>query len=161
MDDETLQQQILASIGHICVQWALLETLVANIIWAELVMDHETGAIVTGGLDIFPRVNMAIRLAHHKKVPRPAIHHLDNIRKALQSGLGDRRNQAIHGVHAEASDPGATALTMLRWPEPKRTQEVSIEDLYQTSQEIIALQNLASEALEIIWQWQLRPSPTK
>ena len=51
--------------GSICFQWSALESLLAVVIWRLLKLDSDTGAIVTGGLDILPRINMAIALATH------------------------------------------------------------------------------------------------
>jgi hypothetical protein len=158
MDDKSLQR-LMASLGHISIQWALLEAILAHAIWALLILDYETGAIVTGGTDMLPRVNMAILLARHKKAPQSAIRKLESVRSALQNDLLDRRNQAIHGIHADAADADKVKLVMLRWKHPKREQERSIADLDQISQDIRACQKDAEIALDIIWKWQLRPSP--
>ena len=84
-------------VGNICVQWAHLEYLLALAIWSLLRLDQETGKIVTGGLDIRPRLNMAINLAKHLKAPEPAKKALLCTRRALDGGLDERRNKAIHG----------------------------------------------------------------
>lgn len=162
MDEEELQVQVLACIGHICVQWALLEAYGANIIWALLPVGYDTGAVITGGMDMLPRYNAAIALAEHKHAPTPAIQKLKAIRKTLQDGLADRRNQAVHGIHsAVEGDPSKIRLTMLRWKGSKRDEERSTQDLHQTSQDTRSLQHLAEEALHIIWEWQLRTSQPK
>lgn len=161
MDEDELQVQVLATIGHICVQWALLEAYGAQIIWALLPIKHDTGAVITGGMDMMPRFNTAIALAEHKHAPRIAIQKLKCIRQTLQDGLADRRNQAVHGIHSASDDPTKVKLTMLRWKGNKREEERSVFELHETSQDIIALQKIAHEALDIIWEWQLRSSPPK
>lgn len=93
-------------IGNICFQWAHLEYLVALSLWSLLRIDHDTGKIVTGGLDLLPRVNMALKLAQHLKAPGLAIKALKEVRTALQDGLLEKRNTAIHGLRSfDTSDP--------------------------------------------------------
>jgi hypothetical protein len=74
--------------------------------------DTETGKIVTGGLDILPRFNMAIALARHQKRPRKLIAALATARKSIQDGLDMKRNRAIHGLHFE--EGGFTRVEMFR-----------------------------------------------
>ena len=147
-------EQVLGTIGYICVQWALLETLLIHSIFAMLDMPHKTGAIAFGGLDMLPRANMVINLARHFKAPKPITDRLVEIRKALQDGLSDRRNQAIHGVHADADAPDAVRLTMMRWAEAKRTQDVSVAELYQTGLDIKRLAEHALMVFVAIGEWK-------
>lgn len=94
--DESVKR--IAFIGNISVQWAHLEYLIAVTIWRILHLDPDTGKIVTGGLDMLPRINMALNLARHLKAKRALINRLVSTRKAIQDGLDVRRNRAIHGV---------------------------------------------------------------
>lgn len=147
----------MATIGGVCVQWALLELTLAHIIWAFLNMDEDTGAIVTGGLDMLPRVNMAINLAEHKRAPLPARKSLRSIRKAVQDTQLDRRNQAVHGAHRIADEGDGTILKMLRWPKEKRHQKVTGIDLYNLSVEIHRQVELADRIYEDIGVWLYGP----
>lgn len=94
------QRQInrLTQVGNICAQWSNLEYQFAHVIWVLLALDMDTGAIVTGGLDMLPRANMAINLARHLQAPRELITALEKARKQIQDGLDVRRNRAVHGV---------------------------------------------------------------
>jgi hypothetical protein len=77
----------LMHIGFICVAWAELENKFSQTIWATLRVDIETGKIITGGLDMVPRANMAINLARHKKAPRYIIKALERARKQSKMAL--------------------------------------------------------------------------
>jgi hypothetical protein len=85
-------------VGTICKHWARIEYLFALTIWQMLNLDAETGKIVTGGLDMLPRVNIAINLARHTQQPKPVIKVLESARSAIQDKLDARRNRAVHGV---------------------------------------------------------------
>lgn len=139
------QNSFLAGIGHICLQWALLEqTLLAIIAAAE---DTSFDKVYTrfGNLDMQPRLNMAIKLAREARWPNRLIKPLENIRKAIQSGekLGERRNLFVHGVHKDTDTPGEVSLTMARWSPDKRQQIVTLLDAVQLANR---LAQLAQEA---------------
>jgi hypothetical protein len=57
----------LAHIGALCLQWSYLEYVIGAIIWKLLNLDIGVGTIVTGGLDLLPRINMAINLCREMK----------------------------------------------------------------------------------------------
>jgi hypothetical protein len=146
---------IMAGIGYVCVQWALLETVAANVIWAFLTMDHETGAIVTGGLDLRPRLSMAIALAEHVKAPPHIKSGIRQIRDTLtKEKLDDRRNQAIHGAHSASDDPSKVNLTMLRWRGDKRTKAVSALELAELGHTIAKLTATLHDLHQEIWRWK-------
>ncbi|HYX46852.1 MAG TPA: hypothetical protein VE820_08540 [Sphingomicrobium sp.] len=97
----------------VCIQWSNLEFQIAHAIWWMLNLDADSGKIVTGGLDMGPRVNMAINLARHIRVDRKVTQALETARAALQDGLDKRRNRAVHGVHLTTNDEGE-AMVVLR-----------------------------------------------
>ncbi|NRD88778.1 hypothetical protein C8024_03880 [Sphingopyxis sp. BSNA05] len=120
MDTSDPHIKILTSIGYICVQWALLEYLVLHSIFAIVDMDEKQGDILFGGLDMQPRLNTALNLAKHHEAPEQITDQIKSIRKAIQGGLSDKRNMAIHGVHADSETPDSVKLHMPRWGGPKR-----------------------------------------
>lgn len=75
-----------AAIGHICLQWALLEHTVLALIAAAEHMPMPKVHIIFGGLDMLPRVNMAITLARQARWPQHLVKRIEVIRKALQHG---------------------------------------------------------------------------
>lgn len=95
-------------IGDICSQWAHLEYILANAIWALLGLDKATGLIVTGGLNIENRVGTAVALAEKMGQPTAVTDALKHVRKELQaSKIIQRRNLAVHGhrfPHPERED---------------------------------------------------------
>lgn len=121
--------QRLASVGDVCIQWANVEYQVAHIIWCVLDVNMEVGKIVTGGLDMQPRLNVAIILAKQLDAPTYLIDGLVQARKDIQDGLDIKRNRAVHGV--TYFDPALpTAMVELhRGKGPKTPVEFSNDDL--------------------------------
>jgi hypothetical protein len=125
------RNSFLAGIGHVCLQWALLEQTILAIIASAENMPLEKTYPRFGTLDMMPRLNMAIKLAHEASWPVRLTKPLAEIRKAVQregEGLADRRNLFVHGVHAETDVAGEFELTMVRWAPEKRRQVVTIVD---------------------------------
>ena len=93
---------IMACIGHVCVQWALLENNIIAVLCACQNIPTDEAAILFGSLDMKPRLNMAINLARYHKWPRNLVTNLENLRKAIDKAkLIDRRNMIVHGVHRQ------------------------------------------------------------
>lgn len=82
-----------------CLVWSGLEYVFAYTIWHLLGLSEDTGKIVTGGLDMLPRANMAINLSRQLKAPASLTKALMEARKTIQDGLDTRRNECVHGVH--------------------------------------------------------------
>lgn len=153
------EAKFFATIGHICLQWALLEHTVLALIAAAENMPMSKVHIIFGGLDMQPRVNMAITLAREAGWPQRLVKRIEAIRKALQRGgedLAARRNQAVHGVHKASELPEHVSLTMVRWRGPKETQDVSLSELHQLG---VRLHELSEEAWSIfeaygVWKFK-------
>lgn len=148
--------KVMAGIGGVCVQWALLEHLVLGLIGHIEAEDLDKVYLVFGSLDMKPRLDMAILLARHHKVPEEYVRIIANVRKALQDErLSDRRNQAVHGVHKELEGDSIN-LTMPRWKGNRRTERVSAQDLGRLA---IRLQELQKEIIrsgDEIFNWKMR-----
>jgi hypothetical protein len=123
----------LAGIGHICLQWALLEQMMLAVISAAENISLEKTYSRYGRWDMLDRVKFAIALAVEARWPGHLIGRLKKIQRALQQGgdgLAQRRNLFVHGVHAMTDTPGEFQLTMARWPKNKRTEVVTVTDAY-------------------------------
>ena len=104
----------LALVGNICHQWANIEYQIACAIWSLLGVDEATGIILTGGLLMRPRVNMATKLAKHLSAPQKVIAALTEVHSALEV-LEEKRNKAVHGVRfANLNDPASEYFEMHR-----------------------------------------------
>lgn len=155
--DNMSHLRIMAGIGGVCVQWALLEHLVLGMIATNEGMRLEKAYLMFGSLDMKSRLDLAINLARAAKVPVPFVKRIENVRKALrEERLSDRRNQAVHGVHKAFSQPNSIDLTMPRWPEPRRTQSVSETDLHQLGVRLAELQKDIWSLGEAIHLWKMR-----
>jgi len=157
-DDPQLAAQIvfLSSIGHVCLQWSLLELTLLALLSNMEDMDIEKGEVIFGGLDIKPRVNMAISLGTRHKLPPPLLAELRAIRKVIQVDLMDRRNQAVHGAHGESELLGTYQLRMSRWPAPKKLQPVSYESMIALSEEIHRVQQRVYAVLTDMVDWRIK-----
>ena len=114
------------------------------------------GEIIFGGLDILPRVGMAINLARYAKIPNPLVNRIVAVRKGLQDGLADRRNQVVHGAHKNLEN-GGTTVTMVRWRGDKRSRIITTKDLYDLGHEIFQLGNECWSITDAIGEWKFGP----
>ena len=126
---------IKVTIGEVCLQWARLEMTLIGLICQIEPLETEKAFIIFGGLDIQPRVNMAINLARHNKVPPSIIKRIVGVRTKLQNGLMDRRNQVVHGAHRKIIG-AETTLTMVRWKGDKRDKKLHAADIAALAKEI-------------------------
>lgn len=140
----------LASIGSVCLQWALLEQTLLLLIATAENMPLEKAYTRYGTTDMMPRVRMAIRLTEEANWPQPLQRRIKAIRTALQKeggkGLAERRNLFVHGAHKHYYDNGEVELTMVRWARNDRAQVVTIADSAQLANR---LSQLAEEAFAI------------
>jgi len=141
-EDRSYRAQL---IGDICMSWSAIESIVALITWQLLSMDEGTGRIVTGGLDMLPRISMAIALARHLKAGREIITPLEALRKTIQDGLDQRRNQAVHGIN-QVRD-GKWLVEMHRGTKRGPPQELPVSDLRATLAELHTAQNTLGESM--------------
>ena len=119
---------IKTCIADVCLQWSRLEMTIMGLICQIEPMEMEKAYIVFGGLDILPRINMAINLARFNKIPPPIIKRIVAARKSLQDGLMDRRNQVVHGAHKDI-EGAETTLTMVRWKGDQRDKRLHATDI--------------------------------
>lgn len=131
---------VIASIGEVCVQWARLEMTLLGLICTVDPTDMEKGHIIYGGLDILPRATMAINLARQNNIHPSIAKRIVEVRKALQNGLADRRNQVVHGAH-HGEEGAETTLTMVRWKGDKKHKRLSATEIGQLASEIHELGN--------------------
>lgn len=151
------QNAFLSGIGHICLQWALLEQTLLAIIGAAEDLPFDKVYTRFGSLDMQPRLNMALKLAREDKWPPRLIKTLVEIRKALQKdggGLAERRNLFIHGVHKDTDVPGEVSLTMARWSPDKREQIVTMHDAFELATHLTQLVHKAESVFRGYGVWK-------
>ncbi len=151
------QDERLKLIGSICDQWSFVEYMLLRSMRKLCgFTDDEIGKILFGGLDMRPRVAMAIELARHFKAPAPFVTALIATRDAIDGGLLKRRNRAIHGVQFLYSD-GELRVEVHRGKDRQR-RELSAKDLWNLSNDIheagIALCTTINHYL-----WNMEPPP--
>ncbi|MFS0737466.1 hypothetical protein ABC347_10485 [Sphingomonas sp. 1P06PA] len=153
--DDT-QLKIMSSIGHVCIQWALLEHLLLGCIAAIENIKLEKTYIMFGSADVVARCGFAINLARDANLPGHFPARLDAIRKELNGGLKDRRNQVVHGVHAAADMPDAVRLTIAKWTGPRRHEVVSVMQMYELGSRLNELANSANAIQNEIFEWRIK-----
>lgn len=126
-------------IGALCAQFSHLEFRLAQVIWSLLGINEKTGKLVTSGLDILPRVRMAIRLASHLNAKSAVKKALDKVRTELQNGIIDQRNLAVHGIHTVSDDGETMTLEVHRGGNANRQITISIRDLNALNKRIYDL----------------------
>ena len=152
----TDMNSFLAGIGHVCLQWALLEHTILCLIGVIEAIPVEKAYTRFASLDMQPRLNMAIALAIEAKLHGSYIRRLRAIRTALQKegkGLAEKRNMYVHGAHDPTEVEGEFALTMSRWKGDRRRQVVTI--LY-VSDLVNRLSLLAQEGHSIFSDYGVR-----
>lgn len=126
----------MAAIGHVCIQWALLENNILAVLCACQAVEWDEAALLFGSLDMKPRLNMAVLLAKHHKWPTPLIKRLESLRSNIdKSKLVDRRNLIVHGVHSDSSLPQSFNLYTPRRKGSAQRETWSVMDAYRVGQE--------------------------
>lgn len=149
--------RILAAIGQVCLQWARLEMTLIGLLSSIEEIETERSYFLFGGLDMLPRVNMALNLARYNKLPPPLITRIKAVRTSLQKDLAERRNQVVHGAHREI-EADSTTLTMVRWQGDKRHRTMTALDIHQLALEIHELGNEVWDIFEAVGDWKFGPS---
>ena len=141
------QVAIMAGIGHVCVQWSLLENNILAVLCAIENLAIAEASIVFGSLDMKPRLNMAVNLAAHHKIDRTLQTRLRNLRTAMDKAkLAERRNRLVHGVHKASPEPKTFTLYMPRLKGDAQHEDVSVMDAYELG---IAIKAAGDEAWSI------------
>ena len=154
--DNTDHLKVMAGIGGVCVQWALLEHIVLGMIATSEGISLDRAYLMFGSLDMTPRLNMAILLARDAKTPESMVKRIIAVRTTLrEKKLADGRNQAVHGVHKDAQSD-SVKLTMPRWSGEKRTQVVTVMDLFRLSTRLSELGNDIWLIGDDIYSWKMR-----
>ena len=116
----------------------------------------EKAFLLYGGQNILPRFDTALRLASYHKAPNPIVKEIKALKGLITKDLMERRNQAVHGAHSDSEDTNAVNLTMTRWPEPKRTQSLSLEDFIFLGNEIWDAEKRTIKVFEEIGAWKFK-----
>jgi len=137
-------------VGHICTQYSFLDYLISNILWSFLNLDKEAGMIVTGNMDIRPKIDMAISLSiHFKKI--------DDVRSTLQkiknnsskdNGFISKRNQIIHGIHSSRDNDPTVMVEAHRKKGHRQRQPMTVEYIEETHLEIASVNKELAALLE-------------
>lgn len=140
--------QLLANVGNLCSQWAFLEYCFSITIWHLLKLDKETGMIVTGGMDILPRVNMVLNLAQHLKADGKIVEAARVARRALQDDLINDRNKFVHGVFSSSKTIPGIDVEIHRGRGDRRRHPVTPDQVAATANRVHRVAFAYCDALE-------------
>ena len=138
MDDIHQIKRRMELTGHICTQYAYFDHLISNIIWHLLSIEKDLGIIVTGNMEIRPKIEMAIEISDYKN-------EFPYLRKALQSlknsgnkssGFISKRNVIVHGIFFTRDNDPKVMVEAHRKKSLRKRQELTIEYYTSTLQEI-------------------------
>jgi hypothetical protein len=158
----TDQNVFLAGIGHICLQWALLEMMMLGIIATAEGIPLQKTYSRYGRWDMLDRVKFAIKLAVEARWPGRLVGRLKNIQRALQKGgdgLADQRNLYVHGAHRTTDTPGEYELTMVRWPPKQRHKVVTAADAFLIANRLSQLAEEAERICDDYGAWKFKAKP--
>jgi hypothetical protein len=148
-----MDQQFLAGIGGICVDFSRLEMMLHFGVWALLggtgIETQRTGQIVTAELSFQRSIQLFASLWRHRFEGR------DDVRLrelcARLSELEQRRNRVVHSVWAAAEKPGAATRIKItaRGVFKATTETVTSQELANLS---IALTTAVSDILNFLFE---------
>ena len=103
---------------------------------------------------------MAINLGQYSKLPPRIMKRLRSVRKELQDGLSDVRNQLVHGAHRDMEN-GATTLTMVRWKGERREKRFTPLDIHAVGIRVLELADECWSIRDAIGEWKFGPHRQK
>jgi len=137
-DDFRVGRQIEVT-GSIFAQYVYFDYLVSSVIWHLLNLKKDLGMMITGNLDIQPKIDMAIEIAIYKG-------ELADIQKKLTTfknstvdceSIFSKRNQIVQGLSFDFGD----GIERDSNNPPKKSTELSIEYYDKVHDEICEVNN--------------------
>lgn len=148
-DIHRIQERAILT-GLICTQYSYFDYLISNIIWNALGVEKEVGMIVTGGIDIRPKIEMSILL----------LDHFDNnskIRDLLQqfknnaskpNGFISKRNIIVHGIYSSRERDPKVMVEAHRKIAHRVRREITIEYIKECHDSIVQANKDLVELME-------------
>lgn len=141
--------------GNVCHQWSYLDLLLSKAVWHLLDLDKETGIIVTGGMDMLPRVNMGVALARHLKSDRRLLGALIDARKSIQGkgktdGLLYKRNRVVHGVYSSNDNAVHPMIETHRGAGNRKRHPITPDEIKEVGSSIFATSGKLIEVFELL-----------
>ncbi|EPJ53725.1 MAG: hypothetical protein OFPI_09270 [Osedax symbiont Rs2] len=120
--------------GTIYAQYVYFDYLVSSVIWHLLKVNKDLGMMVTGNLDIQPKIDMALDIAIYKKELREIQTKLTLFKHSTidSEGIFSKRNQIVQGM------PSFLALDLEEVSDnvPAKRTELSLEYYEKVHDEI-------------------------
>ncbi|MFM5465820.1 hypothetical protein [Aeromonas simiae] len=136
--------------GYICTQYSYFDYLVSNVIWHILKIDKPVGMIVTGAMDIRPKIEMAISLLEHHDIENEIRSTLQKFKNnaSKENGFISKRNKIVHGIFSSREGDSAVMVEAHRKKSHRERHEMDVEYIQQCYGEIVAANNELVPLLE-------------
>ena len=125
--------------GYICTQYAHFDYLISNIIWHVLDMEKGIGVIITGSMEIRPKIDMAIELLDYKEIFPEIRKKLQSIKNSASSSNGfiSKRNVIVHGIFSSKEGDPKVMVESHRKKSMRGRQELKLSYYHETHEDII------------------------
>lgn len=126
----------------------------------------EKAYMLFSGLDIRPRLGMAINLARYHKWPSRLLKRLGAIRIEIQgnngrNGLAEKRNLVVHGVQKTSTRAHSITFTVPRNHGTKLHTDVSVKEMYDLAASLNALAKEAGSIFDDYGTWKFGSNSEK
>jgi hypothetical protein len=137
--------------GLICTQYSYFDYLISNIIWDALGVEKEVGMIVTGSMDIRPKIEMAISLLDHinKNIEIRGLLQQFKNKASSSSGFISKRNIIVHGIYSSREGDPKVMVEAHRKIAHRERREITIEFIKECHDSIIKANKDLVELMEI------------
>ena len=154
MDNELNSTQeygkLLTLIGCVCTQYSFLDYLVSNVVWSLLRVEKDAGMIITGAMDIRPKIAVAIQLSEHYDKHGDIRTELRNIERnaSKDTGFIPKRNLIIHGIFSSRDGDPTVMVEAHRKKSARTRATLTIEFVQETHDEIVSTSKRLVRLLE-------------
>jgi len=126
-------------IGHMSFQYSYLDYLISNIVWSSLELKKDVGVIITGSLDIYPKLDMAISLLEELDNYPNLLSSLKSLKNRMQktNSFVTKRNLYIHGVFSSRDKDSIVMIESHRNKKNRKKKPIEQTDIQQTLNEIL------------------------
>ncbi|WP_422139677.1 hypothetical protein [Endozoicomonas sp. ALC020] len=140
IDDPLNVKKRAELVGYICTQYSYFDYLISNVIWSQLSIEKDVGVMITGPMDIRPKIELAISLLDHyenSEKLRALLQRFKN-NASSENGFISKRNKIIHGIMSSSDGLLTVMIELHRKKSQRERHEISLEYIQQCHDEILA-----------------------
>lgn len=132
-------QNHLSAIGHVAIQWTLLEKAIETLVWELAPLKQPNAQAVTTHISTLLLIDTANALAHEKLTKTALEQQLKKLLGHISNTLRPKRNSVVHGIWGPTASPErivlleTTARSVVKF---KVGEEMTAEDILAIAAEI-------------------------